>query len=153
MEPELLMVEADHDLRDPAGMIVLDKVAKNVFHIPGIARVQDITRPLGTPIDHGTVPFQVSMQTANEVENLQYLHDAISNLTKVSDQLLVTINITEQLADLTHQLTGVTHDLDGQTHQIKSGRQRLARPHRRLRRLLATHAQLLLLGTALLRYP
>ena len=120
MEPELLMVEADHDLRDPAGMIVLDKVAKNVFHIPGIARVQDITRPLGTPIDHGSVPFQISMQTANEVENLKYLHDAVSNLTKVSDQLQVTINITEQLADLTHRLTGVTHDLDGQTHQIKA---------------------------------
>src|SRR6202012_5988381 len=29
MEPEILMVEADHDLRDPAGMIVLDKIAKN----------------------------------------------------------------------------------------------------------------------------
>jgi putative drug exporter of the RND superfamily len=120
MEPELLMVEADHDLRDPAGMIVLDKVAKNVFHIPGIARVQDITRPLGTPIDHGSVPFQISLQAANEVENLKYLHDAVANLTKVSDQLQVTINITEQLADLTHRLTGVTHDLDGQTHQIKA---------------------------------
>jgi len=120
MEPELLMVEADHDLRDPADMIVLDKVAKNVFHIPGIARVQDITRPLGTPIDHSSVPFQISLQAANNVENLQYLHDAVSNLTKVSDQLLGTINITDQLADLTHQLTGVTHDLDGQTHQIKS---------------------------------
>ena len=120
MEPEILMVEADHDLRDPAGMIVLDKIAKNVFHIPGIARVQDITRPLGTPIVHGSVPFQISMQTANEVENLKYLHGAISNLTKVSDQLQVTINITEQLADLTHRLTGVTHDLDRQTHQIKA---------------------------------
>jgi putative drug exporter of the RND superfamily len=120
MEPELLMVEADHDMRNPADMIVLDKVAKNVFHIPGIARVQDITRPLGTPIDHSSVPFQISLQAANIVENLQYLHDAVDNLTKVSDQLLVTINITEHLSDLTHQLTGVTHDLDGQTHQIKS---------------------------------
>ena len=101
MEPELLMVEADHDLRNPADMIVLDKVAKNVFHIPGIARVQDITRPLGTPIDHSSVPFQISLQAANEVENLQYLHDVVSNLTKVSDQLLVAINITDRLADLT----------------------------------------------------
>jgi putative drug exporter of the RND superfamily len=120
MEPELLMVEADHDLRNPASMIVLDKIAKNVFHIPGIARVQDITRPLGTPIDHSSVPFQISLQAANEVENLQYLHDAVSDLTKVSDQLLVAINITDHLADLTHQLAGVTHDLDGHTHQIKS---------------------------------
>jgi RND superfamily putative drug exporter len=93
---------------------------RNVFHIPGIARVQDITRPLGTPIDHSTVPFQISLQAASVAENLEYLHDTVANLTKVSDQLLVTINITEQLADLTHQLTGVTHDLDGQTHQIKS---------------------------------
>ena len=120
MEPELLMVESDHDMRNPADMIVLDKVAKNVFHIPGIARVQDITRPLGTPIDHSSVPFQISLQAANIVENLQYLHDAVANLTKVSDQLEVTIDITTRISDLTHQLTGVTHDLDGQTHQIKS---------------------------------
>jgi RND superfamily putative drug exporter len=120
MEPELLVLEADHDLRNPADMIVLDRVAKNVFHLPGIARVQDITRPLGTPIDHSSVPFQVSLQAANIAENLKYLHDTVTNLTKISDQLMVTINITEHISDLTHQLTGVTHDLDGQTHQIKS---------------------------------
>ena len=120
MEPELLMVESDHDMRNPADMIVLDKVAKNVFHIPGIARVQDITRPLGTPIDHSSVPFQVSLQAANIVENLQYLHDAVANLTKVSDELQATIDITQRISDLTHRLAGVTHDLDGQTHQIKS---------------------------------
>ena len=28
LEPELLMIEADHDLRNPADMLVLDKVAK-----------------------------------------------------------------------------------------------------------------------------
>src|ERR1700740_510828 len=64
MEPEILMVEADHDLRNPADMIVLDKVAKNVFHIPRIARVQDITRPLGPPIDHSSGAFQTSLQPA-----------------------------------------------------------------------------------------
>src|SRR6201998_3531798 len=120
MEPELLMVEADHDLRTPADMLVLDRIARGVFHIPGIARVQNITRPLGTPIDHSSIPFQISLQAANNVENLQYLHDAIPNLTQVSDQLLVTINITEHISDLTHQLTGVTHETDLQTHQIQA---------------------------------
>src|SRR5262249_32120385 len=38
MEPELLMVETDHDLRNPADMLLLDRVAKAVFHLPGIAR-------------------------------------------------------------------------------------------------------------------
>jgi RND superfamily putative drug exporter len=120
MEPELLMVEADHDLRNPADMLVLDRIARGVFHIPGIARVQNITRPLGTPIDHSSIPFQISMQSSQTIENSKYLHDAITNLGKISDELLVTINISQHLSDLTHQLTGVTHDLDSQTHQIQA---------------------------------
>jgi putative drug exporter of the RND superfamily len=120
MEPELLMVEADHDLRNPADMLVLDRIARGVFHIPGIARVQNITRPLGTPIDHSSIPFQISMQSGQTIMNLKYMHDAMDNLNKMSDQLLVTINISQRLADLTHQLTGVTHDLAGQTHQIQA---------------------------------
>ena len=120
MEPELLMVEADHDLRNPADMLVLDRIAKGVFHIPGIARVQNITRPLGTPIDHSSIPFQISMQSAPTIENMHYLKDRMADLNKLNDQLLVTINITERIADLTHQLTAVTHDTDLQTHQIKA---------------------------------
>ena len=43
MNPELLLIETDHDMRNPAGMLVLDRVARGVFHTPGIARVQTIT--------------------------------------------------------------------------------------------------------------
>src|SRR5882757_4366852 len=116
MEPELLMVEADHDLRNPADMLVLDRIARGVFHIPGIARVQNITRPLGTPIDHSSIPFQISMQSSQTIMNQTYMHDAIDNLNKMSDQLLVTINISQHISDLTHQLTdvigNVTKDID-----------------------------------------
>ena len=47
MNPELLMVEADHDLRNSADFLVIDKIAKGIFQVPGIARVQTITRPTG----------------------------------------------------------------------------------------------------------
>ena len=121
MEPELLMVEADHDLRNPADMLVLDRIhPRGVFHIPGIAHVQNITRPLGTPIDHSSIPFQISMQSSQTIMNQKYMHDAIDNLNKMSDELLVTINMSQHIADLTHQLTDVTHDLTGQTHQIQA---------------------------------
>jgi acyl-CoA synthetase (AMP-forming)/AMP-acid ligase II len=43
MMPEILLVEADHDMRNP-------KLAKGVFRVPGISRVQGITRPEGTLI-------------------------------------------------------------------------------------------------------
>ena len=42
MNPELLLIETDHDLRNPAGMLVLDRIARFVFHIPGSrARAND----------------------------------------------------------------------------------------------------------------
>lgn len=45
MNPDLLMIESDHDMRNPADMLVLDRVAKNEMRTLGIAMVQDITRP------------------------------------------------------------------------------------------------------------
>jgi RND superfamily putative drug exporter len=74
MEPEVLMIETDHDLRNPTSMLILDRIAKGVFHLPGIARVQTITRPLGDPIDHTSIPFQISMQSATTTENIAYLN-------------------------------------------------------------------------------
>ena len=44
----LLMIESDHDMRNSADFLVIDRVL-SMFHQPGIARVQTITRPLGTP--------------------------------------------------------------------------------------------------------
>lgn len=49
LNPDILMIEADHDMRTPADMIILDRIAKDIFRLPGIARVQSITRPLVGP--------------------------------------------------------------------------------------------------------
>ena len=52
MNPDVLLIEADHDLRNSADFLVLDKVAKAVFRVEGISRVQAPTRPQGTPIEN-----------------------------------------------------------------------------------------------------
>jgi putative drug exporter of the RND superfamily len=120
MEPELLMVEADHDLRNPAGMLVLDRIAKGIFHLPGIARVQTITRPLGDPIDHTSIPFQISMQSAMTTENIQYLKDRVADMTKMTDELQHMIDITQRIEDLQQQLADITHHMDAHSQQMKA---------------------------------
>src|SRR5689334_14338949 len=57
MMPEILMLESNHDLRNPADFLILHKVAKAIFRVPGISRVQGVTRPEGTPIEHTSIPF------------------------------------------------------------------------------------------------
>jgi RND superfamily putative drug exporter len=109
LNPELLMIEADHDMRDPADMLILDRVAKAVFHVPGIAQVQTITRPLGTPIDHSSIPFQISAQSAGQIENLKYQKDRAGDLLKQAAEAAKTINILKEQYALQQQLAAATH--------------------------------------------
>ena len=61
MNPELLLVETDHDLRNSADFLVIERIAKAVTKVPGIGRVQSITRPEGKPLKFSTIPAQLSM--------------------------------------------------------------------------------------------
>jgi putative drug exporter of the RND superfamily len=109
LEPELLMVETDHDMRDPADMLILDRVAKAVFHVPGVAQVQTITRPLGTPLDHSSLAFVVSNQSAGQQENLTYQQDRANDLLRQAGELAKTIDILKQQYVLQQQLAASTH--------------------------------------------
>jgi RND superfamily putative drug exporter len=109
LEPELLMVETGHDMRNQADMLILDKVAKAVFHVPGIAQVQSITRPLGTPLDHSSLAFAVSTQSANQQENLTYQRDRADDLLTQAGELAKTIDILKQQYALQQQLAATTH--------------------------------------------
>jgi RND superfamily putative drug exporter len=130
LEPELLMIETDHDLRNPADMLVLDRVAKGVFHIPGIAAVQSITRPLGAPLDHSSIAFQVSQQSIGQVQNLKYQEDRARDLLRQSQELDKTIAILQQQYTLQQQLATATHDETQKFHAtlaiISEVRDRLA---------------------------
>jgi RND superfamily putative drug exporter len=117
LNPELLMIESDHDLRDPANMILLERVAKAVFHTPGVAQVQSITRPLGTPLDHSSIPFQISAQSAGQIQNLKYQQDRAQDLLKQVGEIDKTIGILRQQYALQQQSAAATHDQVEAFHQ------------------------------------
>ncbi|AOS90867.1 hypothetical protein AN480_04535 [Mycobacterium intracellulare subsp. chimaera] len=118
MNPELLMIETDHDMRNPAGMLVLDRIARGVFHIPGVARVQAITRPLGTPIEHTSIPFQISMQNTTQVENQQYMHQRMDDVLKQADAMQQSIDTMQRMYNITAQMAAVTHHMNSLTHEM-----------------------------------
>ena len=126
LNPELLMIETDHDLRNSADFLVLDKVAKAIFHIPGIGRVQTITRPLGTPIDHSTLGFQMSAQSAGRIQTQHYQEEQAKNLLKQADELRKTMAtlhqqmvVTKSLSDTTHQTALLTKETVKITEKLR----------------------------------
>ncbi|KAA0111261.1 RND family transporter [Mycolicibacterium sp. P1-5] len=110
MNPDILMVEADHDMRNPADMLVLNKVASNVMHTEGIAMVQSITRPLGIPIQHSSIPFQTSVQGQTSNMNLPFQRDQLDNQLKTVDSMNVSIDILEKQYQLSLKQTQLTQD-------------------------------------------
>src|SRR6195952_4012657 len=111
MNPELLLIESDHDMRNPADFLVIDKVAKAIFRVPGISRVQAITRPQGTPIEHTTIPFQLSMQGTTQKMNEKYNQDMTANMLKQADDMQNTIDTMTKMSSLTAQMADVTHNM------------------------------------------
>jgi putative drug exporter of the RND superfamily len=118
MNPDMLMVEADHDMRNPADMLVLDRVAKNVIRVVGIAMIQDITRPLGIPIQHSSIPFQNSIQSQTLMQNMDFLKDRMADILKMADQLGITIDTLQRQYDVQRRLVEATHRTDVDTHEL-----------------------------------
>ncbi|MCX6482026.1 MAG: RND family transporter [Mycobacterium sp.] len=115
MMPDILMIETDRDMRNPADFIVLHKLAKAIFRVPGVARVQGITRPEGTPIEHTSIPFLISLQNAGQQQALRTLRGSVSDLLKQADLMAKQIALTKQTYELQKQLTALTHETVGLT--------------------------------------
>ncbi|WP_420110393.1 RND family transporter [Mycolicibacter arupensis] len=110
INPELVMIETDHDMRNPADMLILERAAKAVLHTPGIALVQSITRPLGTPITHSSIPFQISASSASQIMNLDYQKDRANDLLKQAGEIDNTIAVLKQQLDLQQRSADATHE-------------------------------------------
>lgn len=110
LNPELLMVEANHDLRNSTDMILLERVAKAVFHTDGVAQVQAITRPLGTPLEHTSIPFQISASNAGQINNLPFQQARSADLLKQVDVINKSIEILRQQYALQQQSSALTDE-------------------------------------------
>ncbi|MDT5223008.1 MAG: putative drug exporter of the superfamily, partial [Mycobacterium sp.] len=118
--PEILLVEADHDLRNSADFLVLNKLAKAVLAVPGVSLVQAVTRPQGTPIDHATIPYMLSMQGAGLEQSMQFQKERVKDMRRAADELAATIKIMQHMYDLLKQLTDTTHHMVGETHEMQA---------------------------------
>ncbi|WP_131823677.1 RND family transporter, partial [Mycobacterium talmoniae] len=119
MNPELLLIQADHDMRNPADFLVIDKVAKAVFRVKGIARVQAITRPQGTPIEHTSIPFQISMQGVGQLQNMKLMKDRMADMKIQAEEMGKTVQTMKHMYALMTELSGITHDMVGEMHELQ----------------------------------
>jgi RND superfamily putative drug exporter len=138
---EMLMIETDHDMRNSADFISLDRVARSLIRLPGVAMVQSITRPLGRPLEHATLPYLFTtqgsgngqqlpfnqQQNANTDQQAQITQHSVAVLRKeivffqnTSDELHKTVVTVEDLQRITDEMNEEISNVDDFFRPIKS---------------------------------
>ncbi len=110
LNPDIMTIESSHDMRNSTDLIVLDRIAKSLFRIKGIAMVQSITRPLGSPIAHGSIPYQISMQAVPITQNLQFLKARVDDLDTMSNSLDSMVASMTRIQNQMNLMSGAMHD-------------------------------------------
>jgi putative drug exporter of the RND superfamily len=121
MTPDILMLEADHDMRNPTDFLVLHKLAKAVFGVPGIATVQSITRPEGSPIERTSIPFQISLQSAGLRQIVPFAKDRMNGMLQQADdmqRMITQMEGTHKLMQLIGSITHNTVEVTGETAEL-----------------------------------
>lgn len=106
---EMLMIESDHDMRNSADFISLDRVAKSLIRLPGVAMVQSITRPLGRPLEHATIPYLFTTQGSGSGQQLPFNEQQNENTDKQAAIQTRSIEVLAQVLDLTQQMSDELH--------------------------------------------
>lgn len=138
---EMLMVETDHDMRNSADFISLDRVAKALIRLHGVAMVQGMTRPLGRALEHASIPYLFTTQGSGNGQQLPFNREQNSNtdaqadiqahsvavlrkeigfFQKVSDELHQTVLTVEDLKRISNEMNEEVSNLDDFFRPVKS---------------------------------
>jgi putative drug exporter of the RND superfamily len=117
--PDLLVIQSDHDMRNPADMLNLNKLAKAVFAVQGVATVQSVTRPESTQIDRTTIPFMISVGQASQLLNMPFQSMRMDDMLEQANQMGKTIDIMKRMLGFMQQMVTVTHNMVGTTHELQ----------------------------------
>ncbi|GBG38503.1 membrane protein [Mycobacterium montefiorense] len=119
MMPEILLVEADHDLRNSTDMLVLNQLAKGILAVPGISTVQSVTRPEGTALAHTSIPYIMSMSQSSQLTNMAFQKDRMNDMLKQAAEMGKMIALMQHMLGVMKELTATTHDMVARTHEIQ----------------------------------
>ena len=88
--PETVVIEGHHDLRNPAGLLAIDRVTRQLMAVPGTRLVQSASWPAGLPWPDATLAHQLGElngQLQSDALLAAPLTTAITRLPATVDQL------------------------------------------------------------------
>ena len=108
LSPELLMIQGDHDLRNSADFLVIDRVGQsNVPSSPDIARCRPSRSRWALLIEHTIDPVHARHAGRHQTLNQSYLQNRMDDMLKLGDDMQASIDNMQQMYDLMGELNAI----------------------------------------------
>ncbi|WP_309297867.1 MULTISPECIES: MMPL/RND family transporter [Mycobacterium] len=122
--PDVVTIQADRDLRNPAALIAVERISRQIMAIPGVRAVQSATRPDGKVPEQATLSFQageLGRRFGEAVDSLTARLDRVSELDQALAQTQAAVNRiggglrggSAGLADMSSAATDMRAGVDG----------------------------------------
>ncbi|MEZ0351222.1 RND family transporter [Mycobacterium sp. pR1184] len=127
--PDVVTIQADHDLRNPAGLIAIERITRQIMAVPGVRAVQSASRPDGKVPDQATFSYQAGVlghQFGETVDSLTQRLNRISELDNALAQAQVAVDRLGSglrrggagLADMSAAADDMRSGMDGVQHTV-----------------------------------
>ena len=85
--PDVVTIQADHDLRNPAGLIAVERITRQVMAVPGVRLVQSASRPDGKVPDEATLSYQSGLLGRQFGDTVDSLTQRLSRISELDNAL------------------------------------------------------------------
>jgi putative drug exporter of the RND superfamily len=125
--PEIVAISTDHDLRTPAGLIAIERVARKILEQNGVQLVQAASRPAGAPLEEATITSQAAQIGDHFGEGVGSITSGLTAVDKLSGSLADTTNAIDRLqsglagaVNGLRQVSSGTADMVAGVHQLQA---------------------------------
>ncbi len=97
--PDVIAIRSDHDLRNPAGLIAIERITRQIMAVPGVRKVQSASRPDGTVPDEATLSGQAGVISRQFSDTMNALNQRLTRVSELDSGLTRMQAAVDQLGN------------------------------------------------------
>ncbi|WP_415822620.1 RND family transporter [Mycobacterium senriense] len=125
--PDVVAVQADHDLRNPAGLIAIERITRHIMAVPGVRAVQSASRPDGKVPEQATLSYQAGVLGRQFGDTMDSLTQRLKRISELDSALAQTQLAVDGLGTGLRGGSAGLADMSGAAEDMRAGMDGLQR--------------------------
>ncbi|OBH62905.1 RND family transporter [Mycobacterium sp. E2479] len=119
--PDVIAIQADHDLRNPAGLIAIERITRHIMAVPGVRAVQSASRPDGKVPEQATLSYQAGVLGRQFGETMDSLTQRLKRVSELDSALAQTQAAVDGLGSGLRGGSAGLADMSGAAQEMRAG--------------------------------